>query len=71
MIFDVLIPAAAFIIAFIIGLKTGHISGKLVIDESDPETDRWTFEVNDPLDDVKKRKTVKLKIERGQNGGRT
>lgn len=56
----------AFIVGLIVGVaikKLHHYSGVLKIDTSDPETDMYSIEITDPLDDIPKMKTVTFKID--------
>lgn len=61
---------AAAIIFFLLGLILGklwhkkpHCSGKLIVDEKG-ETERWSFMMDDDMDDIKKQKVIFLEIER-------
>lgn len=53
-----------FLLGIIIGSFTrNHVSGKLVIDESG-DTERWSFIMDDPIDKVKDRNYISLRIEK-------
>lgn len=61
---------AAAIIFFLLGVILGklwnrkpHCAGKLIIDEKG-ETERWSFMLDDDMDDIKKQKVIFLEIER-------
>ena len=70
MLIELGIPLLLFIIGFVIGRKVFHTSGVLSITEDDDEKDKWFFTITDPIDDIYKRKTIKIKIERGTVDGR-
>ena len=56
------------IISYIVGILVGRfidvkrIDGNLVIDDSDPEKDRWLFELNYSPSELTKQKSVKMKV---------
>ena len=56
------------IISYIVGILVGRfidvkrIDGNLVIDDSDPEKDRWLFELNYSPSELTKQKNVKMKV---------
>lgn len=53
-----------FLLGIIIGSFTrSHVSGKLVIDESG-DTERWSFIMDDPIDKIKSRNYISLRIEK-------
>ena len=53
-----------FLLGIIIGSFTHkHVSGRLVIDESG-ETERWSFILDDLIDNVKKQSYICLRIEK-------
>lgn len=64
MIFEIVLFAVLFFVGFFIGRITLHTSGKLIVDQSDPEKDKWTFEITDSLEDIPKKKHINLKVER-------
>ena len=43
--------------------KKPHCSGRLVVDETG-ETERWSFMLDDPLEDVKQQKVIFLEVDR-------
>jgi len=43
--------------------KRQHSSGRLIIDEKG-ETERWTFMVDDDIEDIKKQSVIFMNIER-------
>lgn len=54
---NVSVAIALAIVIFLLGIIIGsfthkHVSGRLVIDESG-ETERWSFIMDDPIDNVK------------------
>lgn len=56
--------AVIFLLGIIIGSFTHkHVSGKLIIDESG-DTERWSFIMDDDIDQVKGRKYIFLRIEK-------
>lgn len=58
------IIAVIFLLGIIIGSFTHkHVSGKLVIDESG-DIERWSFIMDDEIDQVKSRKYIFLRIEK-------
>lgn len=58
------IIAVIFMLGIIIGSFTHkHVSGRLVIDESG-ETERWSFIMDDPIDKIKGRNYISLRIEK-------
>ena len=58
------IIAVIFLLGIIIGsLTRSHVSGKLVIDESG-DTERWSFIMDDPIDKIKDRNYISLRIEK-------
>ena len=58
------IIAVIFLLGIIIGSFTrSHVSGKLVIDESG-DTERWSFIMDDPIDKIKDRNYISLRIEK-------
>lgn len=58
------IIAVIFLFGIIIGSFTrSHVSGKLVIDESG-DTERWSFIMDDPIDKIKDRNYISLRIEK-------
>lgn len=58
------IMAVIFLLGIIIGSFTrSHVSGKLVIDESG-DTERWSFIMDDPIDNIKSRNYISLRIEK-------
>ena len=58
------IVAVIFLLGIIIGSFTrSHVSGKLVIDES-CDTERWSFIMDDPIDKIKDRNYISLRIEK-------
>lgn len=58
------IIAIIFLLGIIIGSFTrSHVSGKLVIDESG-DTERWSFIMDDPIDKIKSRNYISLRIEK-------
>lgn len=44
---------------------SGIYDGALVIDETDPHRDIFSIEMNKPLDDISKSKTLSLKVDKG------
>jgi len=55
-------------VIFLLGIIIGsfmhkHVSGKLVIDESG-DTERWSFIMDDPIDKIKDRNYISLRIEK-------
>ena len=53
-----------FMLGIIIGNFTrSHVSGKLIIDESG-DTERWSFIMDDPIDKIKDRNYISLRIEK-------
>ena len=60
----IVIITVIFLLGIIIGSFTrSHVSGKLVIDESG-ETERWSFIMDDPIDKIKSRNYISLRIEK-------
>lgn len=58
------LAAVIFLLGIIIGsFMRSHVSGKLVIDESG-DTERWSFIMDDPIDKVKDRNYISLRIEK-------
>ena len=59
---------AAFIVGFAIGYILAKIrtpDGLLRVDTSDPEKDRYLMEFHTPLEDIPKKKSVKLNVVTG------
>ena len=53
-----------FLLGIIIGSFTPkHVSGRLLIDETG-DTERWSFIMDDEIDQVKSRKYIFLRIEK-------
>lgn len=60
----IVIIAVIFLLGIIIGsFMRSHVSGKLVIDESG-DTERWSFIMDDPIDKIKDRTYISLRIEK-------
>lgn len=60
----IVIITVIFLLGIIIGSFTrSHVSGKLVIDESG-DTERWSFIMDDPIDKIKSRNYISLRIEK-------
>ena len=58
------IIAVIFLLGIIIGNFTSkHVSGRLLIDETG-DTERWSFIMDDEIDQVKSRKYIFLRIEK-------
>lgn len=60
------------LVTFIVGFAIGYILAKirtpdgiLRVDTSDPEKDRYLMEFHTPLEDIPKKKSVKLKVRIG------
>lgn len=61
---------AAAIIIFLIGVMSGqllrrkpHCSGRLIIDEKG-ETERWSFMMDDEIEDIRTADVIFLKVDR-------
>lgn len=61
---------AGDILIFLLGVILGkvlkpkpHCSGKLIVDETG-ETERWSFMLDDPLDEVREQKVIFLEVDR-------
>lgn len=65
---NVSLAIALAVVIFLFGIIIGsfthkHVSGRLVIDESG-ETELWSFIMDDPIDNVKGRRYICLRIEK-------
>ena len=57
----------ALAIGFLIGLMSrfpAKPDGKMVLDETNPDKDVYSLELTIPIDDIPKRKTITLTIEK-------
>ena len=61
---------AGYIVIFLAGVCLGnffkpkpHCSGKLIVDETG-ETERWSFMLDDALEDVKEKPVIFLEVDR-------
>ena len=70
MMVPLLITIVATIVCFTVGLCLGalmknasKIAGRLVIDKTG-ESDRWTFVLDEAIEDVENEDTIKLRIEK-------
>ena len=61
---------AGYILTFLLGVILGkvlkpkpHCSGKLIVDETG-ETERWSFMLDDPLDEVREKSVIFLEVDR-------
>jgi hypothetical protein len=68
MTISVSLAIALAVVIFLLGIIIGsfthkHVSGRLVIDESG-ETELWSFIMDDPIDSVKGKHYICLRIEK-------
>lgn len=68
MTISVYLAIALAVVILLIGIIIGsfthkHVSGRLVIDESG-ETELWSFIMDDPIDSVKGKRYICLRIEK-------
>lgn len=61
---------AGYILIFLLGVILGkvlkpkpHCSGRLIVDETG-ETERWSFMLDDALEDVKEKPVIFLEVDR-------
>ena len=61
---------ATYILIFLLGVFLGkllkpkpHCSGRLIVDETG-ETERWSFMLDDALEDVKEKPVIFLEVDR-------
>ena len=61
---------AGYILIFLLGVILGkvlkpkpHCSGKLIVDETG-EAERWSFMLDDPLDEVREKSVIFLEVDR-------
>lgn len=62
---------AIAILIFLAGVILGsflkpkpHCSGRLIIDETGETTERWSFILDDPLDEVREKPVIFLEVDR-------
>lgn len=63
---QIAIPILFFLLGLILGKlwnRKPHCAGKLIIDEKG-ETERWSFMLDDDVDNVKEQKVIFLEIDR-------
>ena len=62
---QIAVPILIFLAGFFLGIfwnRKPHCAGKLIIDEKG-ETERWSFMLNDDVDNVKEQKYIFLEID--------
>lgn len=62
---------AGYILVFLLGVNLGeflkpkpHCSGRLIIDETSETTERWSFILDDPVDEVREKPVIFLEVDR-------